>query len=127
MLYIKETSKSVDDAFRDLKASIAAHGFGLLNDYDMKKTLAQKGFELPEQCRILDVCNPGQASEVLHMDMAINMALPCRMSIYEKDGKTFIGMIPPTVMLGLVSTSPELLALAQAVERTTRQIIDDAA
>ena len=26
------------------------------------------------------ICNPKQASEVLHMDMAINMALPCRIS-----------------------------------------------
>lgn len=36
MLYIKETKKSVDQAFRDLEASIKQHGFGLLRHYDFK-------------------------------------------------------------------------------------------
>ena len=126
MLYIKETKKSVDQAFRDLEASIKQHGFGLLHHYDFKQTLKEKGFDLSNECRVLEVCNPRQACEVLHMNMAINMGLPCRISIYEEAGKTFLGMIPPSVLLGLISESSELLELAQGVERTTRQIIDDA-
>lgn len=126
MLYIKQTQKSVDQAFHDLEGSIAKHGFGLLHHYDFKKTLKEKGFDLPNECRVLEVCNPKQACEVLHMDMAINMALPCRISIYEEKGKTFIGMVPPSVLLGLISSAGELQAAAAGVERTTRQIIDDA-
>ena len=126
MLYIKQTQKSVDQAFHDLEASIKQHGFGLLHHYDFKQTLKEKGFDLPNECRVLEVCNPKQACEVLHMDMAINMALPCRISIYEDKGKTFIGMIPPSVLLGLISPSTELRELAQGVEETTRRIIDDA-
>ena len=126
MLYIRQTQKSVDQAFHDLEASIKQHGFGLLHHYDFKQTLKEKGFDLPNECRVLEVCNPKQACEVLHMNMAINMALPCRISIYEEKGKTLIGMIPPSVLLGLISPSAELLQLAQGVEDTTRRIIDDA-
>ncbi len=126
MLYIKETRKSVDQAFHDLEASIKQHGFGLLHSYDFKQTLKDKGFDLANECRVLEVCNPKQASEVLHMDMAINLALPCRISIYEEKGKTFIGMIPPSALLGLVNPSAELRELAQGVEDATRRIIDDA-
>ena len=126
MLYIKETKKSVDQAFHDLEVSIKNHSFGLLHHYDFKQTLKAKGFDLANECRVLDVCNPKQASEVLQLDMAINMALPCRISIYEENGKTSIGMIPPSVMLGLISTSTELQELARGVEQTTRRIIDDA-
>ena len=88
--------------------------------------MKEKGFDLPNECRVLEVCNPKQACEVLHMDMAINLALPCRISIYEEAGGTFIGMIPPSTLLGLISASAELRELAQGVEDTTRQIIDDA-
>ena len=35
-------------------------------------------------------------------------------------------MIPPSVLLGLISTYVELRGLAQGVEETTRRIIDDA-
>ena len=126
MLYVKQTHKSVDQAFQDMEASITKHGFGLLHHYDFKRTLKEKGFDLQNECRVLEVCNPKQACEVLHMDMAINMALPCRISIYEEKGKTFIGMIPPSTMLGLISDSSELQAAALGVEQTARQIIDDA-
>lgn len=127
MLYVKQTQKTIDQAFHDLEASIEQHGFGLLHSYDFKQTLHDKGFELANECRVLEVCNPKQACEVLHMDMAINMALPCRISIYEENGKTFIGMIPPSMLLGLISTSAELSELAAGVEQSTRQIIDDVA
>jgi len=126
MLYVKQTHKSVDQAFHDLEVSIIKHGFGLLHHYDFRRTLKEKGFDLPNECRVLEVCNPKQACEVLNMDMAINMALPCRISIYEEKGKTFIGMIPPSMMLGLISNSSELQAAALGVEQTACQIIDDA-
>ena len=126
MLYIKETSKSVEQALRDLEASISKHGFGLLHQYDFKQTLKDKGFYLPNECHVLEVCNPKQASEVLKLDMAINLGLPCRISVYQQGGKTLIGMIPPSTLLGLISSSAQLHELAEGVERTTRQIIDDA-
>ena len=126
MLYIKETSKSVEQALRDLEASISKHGFGLLHQYDFKQTLKDKGFDLPNECHVLEVCNPKQASEVLNLDMAINLGLPCRISVYQQGGKTLIGMIPPSTLLGLISSSAQLHELAEGVERTTRQIIDDA-
>lgn len=126
MLYIKETGKSLEQALQDLEASISKHGFGLLHQYDFKQTLKDKGFDLPNECRVLEVCNPKQASEVLQLDMAINLALPCRISVYQQDGKTLIGMIPPSTLLGLISSSAPLQELAEGVERTTREIIDDA-
>lgn len=126
MLYTKETSKSVDRAFQDLEASIKQHGFGMLHSYDFRKTLGEKGFEIPNECRVLEVCNPKQASEVLSVDMSLNMVLPCRISIYQDKGKTIIGMVPPTALLSLISTDPSIAAAAQEVERSMQAIIDDA-
>lgn len=126
MLYTKETLKSVDRAFADLEASIKQHGFGMLHSYDFRKTLAEKGFGIADECRVLEVCNPKQASEVLGVDMSLNMALPCRISIYQDHGKTIIGMVPPTALLALISTDPSIAAAAQQVERTMQAIIDDA-
>ena len=126
MLYIRQTDKSVDQAFQDIQGCIARHGFGLLHHYDFRKTLRDKGFDLDNECRVLEVCNPGQASEVLHKDMAINMALPCRVSIYQDGGKTFIGMIPPSQLLGLIADPASLGEVAGQVEATMRAIIDEA-
>ena len=126
MIYTRQTSKSVADATRDVEAAVAAHGFGVLHTYDFQKTLAEKGFPLANGCRVLEVCNPRQASEVLVADMALNMVLPCRLSVYEDKGTTTIGMLPPTDLLPLVSKDPGIATAAADVERTMRAIIDDA-
>lgn len=126
MLYVKDTAKDVTQAVADLERSVAKHGFGLLHSYDFRKTLGEKGFPLANECRVLEICNPGQASRILQQDMALNMALPCRVSVYQENGRTKIGMILPTALLGLVSSSDDLRAQAAEVERIVRNIIDDA-
>lgn len=127
MIHVVETKKSVSQAMQDLEAAIAANNFGLLHTYDFRQILAGKGFTLPGECRVLEVCNPRQASEVLAVDMALNMVLPCRVSVYEDKGRTFIGMVPPTDLLPLVSTDPAIGSAATEVERAMKAIIADAA
>ena len=126
MIYTKQTTKSVERATQDLETAVVANGFGLLHTYDFRKILAGKGFNLPGECRVFEVCNPKQASEVLAVDMALNMVLPCRVSIYEDHGRTTIGMVPPSDLLPLVSVNPAIASSAHEVEATMKRIIDDA-
>jgi uncharacterized protein (DUF302 family) len=58
--------------------------------------------------------------------MAVNMALPCRISVYREGGKTKIGMIRPTNLLALFPAAAELKAVAEEVERETMRMIDEA-
>ena len=127
MIYTRQTTKSVEQATQDLQAAIAANGFGLLHTYDFRQILAGKGFALPAECRVFEVCNPKQASEVLAVDMALNMVLPCRISVYEDQGGTVVGMVPPSDLLPLVSTNPAIASSAKEVEATMRRIVDAAA
>jgi uncharacterized protein (DUF302 family) len=124
--YVVTSGKSVEQAAADLEAAVKQHGFGVLHTYDLKQTLAGKGVELPHECRILEVCNPHQAARVLSADMAMNMALPCRISVYEEGGETRIGMIRPTALLASLSESPNLRGVAEEVEQATIRMIDDA-
>lgn len=124
MLYRKETDKSVDQVSADIEAASKANGFGVLHQYDFKQTLESKGFPLANECRVMEICNPGQASEVLAVDMALNMALPCRISIYQDGGKTIVGMIPPTAVLKLVSDDPRIEPAAREVEEAMTKIIE---
>lgn len=124
--YIVETAKTPAQAVTDLQASVKEHGYGVLHVYDLKETLASKGFDLPNACHILEVCNPKQAAAVLASDMGMNMALPCRISVYQDRGKTLIGMVRPSVLLASLSQSGELMKIADQVEQDTIAIIEAA-
>lgn len=124
-MYLRQSTRSVDDVFADIEAAAKAEGFGVLHHYDFKKILAGKGFPIDRECRVLEVCNPRQASEVLAADMALNMALPCRVSVYEgPGGATMVGMIPPTQMLALVSDDARIAEAARSVEQAMERIVD---
>ena len=126
MYYVVESGKSFEQAAADLDAAVKRNGFGVLHVHDLGNTLRGKGLEFAEQCRVFEVCNPQQAAKVLATDMRLNMALPCRISVYTENGATRIGMIQPAAMLAALSPNPALAQVAQEVEAKTRQMIDEA-
>ena len=99
----------------------------MLHAYDLKETLTSKGFPLEHACHILEVCNPQQASKVLAEDMGMNIALPCRISVYEEGGKTKIATALPTKLLAAFSDAPALAAVAADVETKMKAMMHDAA
>ncbi len=127
MFYIVVSEKGFDRAVTDLEAAVKRHGFGVLYTHDVAATLRGKGIDFPEQCRILEICHPTHAAEVMTADMRLNMALPCRISVYTEKGGTRIGMVLPTVMLAALSSDPALESVAREVEAQTAEMIDEAA
>ena len=125
MYYIAETKKSFEQAAADLDASVKKNGFGVLHVHDIGNTLRSKGVAFAEQCRVFEVCNPVQAAKVLTADMRINMALPCRISVYTEGGKTMIGLIKPMEMLTSLSKDPALVQVAKEVEDATIRMVDE--
>jgi len=126
MYYVVETDKSFDQASADLELAVKRHAFGVLHVHDLGTTLRSKGIAFDEQCKIFEVCNPGQAARVLSTDMRLNMALPCRISVFTEDGKTKIGLIKPAKMLSALSQDPALIEVAKEVEEKTIQMVDEA-
>lgn len=127
MYYVVSTPKSAADAARDLEAAVQKHKFGVLHVHDLKETLTRKGYPLEPQCKIFEVCNPRQAARVLERDLRLNMALPCRISVFEQGGVTKIGTILPSQLLRMLSDDTDLGAVAADVESTIKAIIDEAA
>jgi uncharacterized protein (DUF302 family) len=126
MYYIVETPKTFDLAAADLESAVKNHGFGVLHVHDLGNTLRSKGIAFEEQCKVFEVCNPLQAARVLATDMRLNMALPCRISVFTENGKTKIGLIKPAPMLATLSGDATLLQVAKEVEEKTILMVDEA-
>ncbi len=126
MLYVVDTPKTFDQAVRDLEEAVKRNKFGVLHVHDLQATLKAKGFEFPNRCKILEVCNPQRAMQVLSTHMPVNLALPCRISVFEEGGRVKIGMINPTAMLSFFPHTAELKPVAEEVDRETKRMIDEA-
>ena len=126
MYYIVESDKSFDQASADLDAAVKKNGFGVLHVHNIGETLRNKGQAFEDDCKVFEVCNPQQAAKVLSTDMRLNMALPCRISVFTENGKTKIGLIKPQEMLSSLSEDQALTKIAKEVEEKTIQMIDEA-
>jgi uncharacterized protein (DUF302 family) len=126
MYYIVDSGKTFEQASTDLEAAVKRNGFGVLHVHDIGNTLRGKGVEFVNQCRVFEVCNPIQAARVMAADMRLNMALPCRISVYTEGGKTRIGMIKPSGILSALSQDADLAKVAQEVEEKTIRMVDEA-
>jgi uncharacterized protein (DUF302 family) len=126
MYYIIETEKTFEQASADLDSAVKEHGFGVLHVHDLGATLRSKGIEFAEECKVFEVCNPVQAAKVLASDMRLNMALPCRISVFSENGQVKIGLIKPLQMLSALSNDPALLDVALEVEQKTIAMVDAA-
>ena len=126
MYYIVETDKSFERASVDLESAVKHNGFGVLHVHDLGNTLRSKGIPFANESKIFEVCNPGQAAKVMSIDMRLNMALPCRISVFTDQGKTKIGLIKPAKMLLALSQDAELIEVAREVEKLTIQMVDEA-
>jgi uncharacterized protein (DUF302 family) len=125
MYYMVDSDKSFEQASADLQEAVKRHEFGVLHVHDLGNTLRSKGVDFDEQCKVFEVCNPGQAAKVLATDMRLNMALPCRISVYTEHGRTKLGLIRPVDMLSILSQDETLLRVAKEVEDATIRMIDE--
>ena len=121
--FIVETDLSFEQASSSLEAAVKSHGFGVLGIHDLGQILRSKGMAFKEQCRVFEVCHPKQADQVLNIQMKLNMALPCRISVYTEDNHTHIGMIRPEGMLLALSGDSKLQSIATEVECTMIEMI----
>lgn len=125
ILYIKETSIPVDAMEERLKAAAKVHQFSVLNVTDLRAKLQSNDLDFAPACLVFDVCNPHRAMAVLDSKMVISTALPCRISVYEEEGKTKVATLLPTKVLGMFGAEG-LDSVAQSVESDLIAIIGTA-
>ncbi|CCQ98241.1 conserved hypothetical protein [[Clostridium] ultunense Esp] len=124
-IYEVKTLKSFKQAIDSIKESLAENNFGVLWEMNIQDKLKEKGVDFKENFQILEICNPHKAKNVLEENMQVGYFLPCKVTVYERDGQVMIGMPKPTSLLGMMGET-ELGSIAEEVEEVLKRAIHDA-
>jgi len=126
MLYVVETDhKEIDQVGKDLEEAVKKRQFGVLAIHNMKETMAKKGVVFERECRIYEVCNPHQAKSILEVYLSLSTILPCRISVYEEEGKVRLATIKPTALIEQFG-KPTLRPIAEDVEKLIYEMMEEA-
>lgn len=113
--YTVATNLPVEETVNMFGDILKKEKFGVLWDFDIQETLKNKGFDYDRKYRVLEVCNPQAANEVLTQNHMVGYFLPCKIVVYEDQGKTKIGMPKPTTLMGLTEDA-SLKGIAEDIE-----------
>lgn len=124
LLITRVTSKPIDAVCTLLQEISARHRFGVQAVHNLREKMEAKGVAFSRECRVVEVCNPAHAAVVLGEDIEVSTALPCRISLYQENGRTVLATMKPTAMLGMFRASGAA-ATAQEVEDTLIRIMEE--
>lgn len=99
----REVDLSYEEADRRIREELAAQGFGILTEIDVRATLRNKlDVEFPPYV-ILGACNPSLAHRALLAEPDIGLLLPCNVVVRrdESSGTTIVEAMDPEPMIDL--------------------------
>ena len=122
--YVKKVNMSFDDALTKAKEELKKEGFGILTTIDVQQKFKEKlNIDFPKYM-ILGACNPPLAHKAISAEWDIGLLLPCNVTVYEKDGSVYIGIMKPTQAMAAVEND-NLRSIAQEVETKLKRVYDN--
>jgi len=87
------------------RAALAAHGFGVLTEIDVKATMKKKlDVDMPRY-RILGACNPKMAHQAIGLEPRVGAMLPCNVIMREVTGGVEVSAIDPVASMQAINNS----------------------
>ena len=122
----RRVEASVDTVLARMPEALAAEGFGVLTEIDVKQTMKKKLDVDFRSYRILGACNPKLAKRALDTDLDVGVLLPCNVTVYEADdGTSVISAVDPEAAIGAFGDGP-LRELAREVRERLDRVLDAA-
>lgn len=119
----KEISAPFNEVVERVIVALKQHGFGVLTDIDVRKTLKEKIGEEFRDYRILGACNPPLAHRALTAEDKVGTMLPCNVIVQDLGtGKVEVAAIDPRSAMQQIG-NPELAKIASEVAQKLETVI----
>ncbi len=108
-----------------LEIEIKKHGFGVLTEIDVKKTMKEKIGKGCDEFLILGLCNSNFASRLLSADKNFAVLLPCNALLYKEQDKTTVAIVNPETMFSKeLGDKQEFALLAREVKSIFESMLE---
>ena len=125
MIYKTTTNYPSQTVKAQMEAKAKEVGFGVLGSYNFKEILHKKGFEIERDVTLFELCNPVAVHEALNSVVEISVYLPCRVSVYEEDGKTVLATIGvEDIINGVANLDAELKKHMEEIFANVRALMN---
>ena len=119
----------IEDAdFEDVdartRAALAAHGFGVLTEIDVKATMKKKLDVDMDHYRILGACNPNMAHQAIGIEPRVGAMLPCNVILRAVEGGIEVSAIDPLASMAAIDNDA-LKSVAGQVREMLAEVVEE--
>lgn len=115
---------TLEETYNRVIDSLKEHGFGVISEIDIRKTMKEKLNVDFREYLILGACNPPNAFKALSAEDKIGLLLPCNVIIQALgDGNYEVAAVDPAVSMQMIENS-ELGVVATEVRTRLFEAID---
>jgi len=118
------TNTDFEEVDSRARAALAAHGFGVLTEIDVKATMKKKLDVDMTPYRILGACNPQMAHQAIGMEPRIGAMLPCNVILREVEGGIQVSAVDPVASMQAIDNDA-LHAVAGQVRDMLSKVIEE--
>ncbi|MDX1822692.1 MAG: DUF302 domain-containing protein [Paracoccaceae bacterium] len=108
------TGANIDDIDTRTRKALAEHGFGVLTEIDVQKTMKAKLDADMAAYRILGACNPNMAYQAIGIEPRVGAMLPCNVILRTVEGGVEVSAIDPVASMQAIENA-QLIAVAADV------------
>lgn len=120
--FSRTVNMSYEQAVEKVTGELKKEGFGVLTTIDVKETIKKKLDVDMEKYIILGACNPQFAYRALQAEEQIGLLLPCNVVVYEKHGRTTVGVFDPMMMVNVIDNG-KIEPIAQEVRQKLERVL----
>ncbi len=121
--FVKKVNTPFQKVVKTVAEELKKEGFGILTKIDIQEKFREKlGIDFRKYA-ILGACHPPSAHKAILAEENIGLMLPCNVIVYEKDDKTVVSIIKPTMMMQMIDNE-QLGQIAETVEAKLKVVFD---
>lgn len=94
MFVVNESKFDFEETLKIIEESAAENHWSIPHQYDLQATMNKNGFNV-QPVKVISLCKPEHAFQILSTNNVrkISALMPCRVAVYEKEGKTYVSML----------------------------------
>ncbi|MDF1518616.1 MAG: DUF302 domain-containing protein [Lutibacter sp.] len=103
-----ESKQPIETIAQEVSKECENHKFALLQTYVYHDIVKEKGFPIKRKVFIYEICQAKTAALMLTSNPEFSIFMPCKIALYEDEGKTIISTMNMEIMLNAVKSNPAL-------------------
>jgi uncharacterized protein (DUF302 family) len=118
------SNKPIGDISANVPSTCEQYKFALLQTYIYHDIVESKGFPIKRKVFIYEICQAKTAATMLTDFPHFSIFMPCKLAIYEENGKTIISTMNMEIMLKAVGSHPELYKEATTLFKALKLLMN---